>query len=118
MLSLFEATIQANLANNVMFMSLFFLNPSPLLFFGMHILSQAFKAKYLLLSFFFFFLFHQNLLVMLSRLSQILEGISKYDIEYDGIDWATYLIIVHRPAKDKHLPTVLSLLILAYLEGT
>ena len=55
---------------------------------------------------------------MLSRLSQILEGISKYDIEYDGIDWATYLIIVHRPAKDKHLPTVLSLLILAYLEGT
>lgn len=48
----------------------FFLKPRPPFFLGRHSLSQGFQARYCP---FPFFEFHQNLLVMLSSLSQIVE---------------------------------------------
>ncbi len=99
-LSFPTATIQANLAIKALLKSLVCRNPRPPFFLTWHKWSHDFQAKYLLDS---FFGFHQNLPVIESNFSLVLSGISKVDKVYVGRAWATDLIIVLRPAQDRHL---------------
>lgn len=73
-LSLLDATTDASLAMRDFLISFAFLNPRPPALLRMHNLSQASKAGYLP---FEFLGFHQNFLDKVSKLSQILVGMSK-----------------------------------------
>ena len=74
MLSLLEATIQANLASIALLKSFAFLNPRPPRLLGWQSLSEEFQAMNLPTE---ALGFHQNLLDVESSLSQILAGMLK-----------------------------------------
>lgn len=83
-----------------MFISLVLLIPRSPASFGVHILSQDLKAKYLFSS---SLAPHKKRRQSMSSFSQILTGNKKTCMEKAGMAKATALIKVFRPARDKYL---------------
>lgn len=94
-LSLLDATTDSSLAMRDLLISFAFLNPRPPALLRVHNLSQASQARYLS---FRFLGFHQNFLDKVSKLSQILVGMSKVAIVQVGSACAIALIMVHLAA--------------------
>ena len=99
-LSLLDAIIHASLARSALLMSLVFLKPRPLLYFGMQSFSHYLQARNFPS---WSFGFHQNLLIMESILSQTLSRTLKVDMVQVEMDWATEFIRASLPAQKRHL---------------